>query len=652
MHFALNSPFSSNMVLQRGMPVPVCGAADPGARVTVSFRGQTQRATADASGQWKATLDPMTASAEPLELTATAEAPGGGTASLSCENVLTGEVWVCSGQSNMEWPVHLSANPDEEVVAADHPGIRFLLVARATAMEPAAQLAAGEHWEICSPQTAGDRPLPERMGLSAVAYYFGRELHRRLGVPVGLISSSVGGSPAEAWLSGRAFLAEERFRPILEDFQKRLPGWEQDTAAWKKELAEIDARVEDPGNRGFERGFAGRAEPADGGWQDMELPANWTKRGLDFNGALWFRRVVDIPAAWAGRNIRLRLGAIDKDDTTYFNGIQVGSLTMKDTPDAWKTPRVYDVPAELVRAGASVIAVRVFSGKHDAGMMGPAPRMLADCPEAPETPAVPLSGTWRYAVERNLGRTVFPPQPFGPGNGNTPAALFNAMIHPLLPFAVRGVIWYQGESNEDRAADYGALFTALVRDWRAWWANEKLAFHFVQLANFREPAKQPDEPSRWALVREAQAQALELPNTGMAVAIDIGEAEDIHPRNKQDVGRRLALGALHSVYEKTDVVPCGPMFREARREGTGARVFFDFAKGGLSARGERPLGFAVAGEDGVFHWAEARIDGETVVVSHPQGSPVRQLRYAWADNPACNLYNAAGLPASPFRTQL
>jgi sialate O-acetylesterase len=235
------------------------------------------------------------------------------------------------------------------------------------------------------------------------------------------------------------------------------------------------------------------------------------------------------------------------------------------------------------------------------------------------------------------------------GNPNVPCALFNGMIAPLLPFSIRGVIWYQGESNVDRASQYRTLFPTLIRDWRRNWERDGLAFHFVQLANYMPVQDQPAE-SQWAELREAQSMTLDLPHTGMAVAIDVGEASDIHPRNKQDVGLRLALSALHKTYGIKDVVASGPLFRESQREGRAMRLFFDYAEGGLVCRGEKLRGFVMAGADGVFAESDAVIDGATVVVSCPRVPNPKAMRYAWADNPVCNLYNFAGLPASPFRT--
>jgi sialate O-acetylesterase len=381
----------------------------------------------------------------------------------------------------------------------------------------------------------------------------------------------------------------------------------------------------------------------------MELPAVWQSRGCNFSGIFWFRKTIDIPEAWAGKELQLAIGATDKSDTTYFNNQRVGGITMAEREDSWSHLRTYTVPGELVRAGRNVIAVRVHSDKFAGGMTGPEEFMQLTCPDRAGDAAIPLAGTWRYAVEADYGFVQVPKEPLGPEHCNAPGALFNGMIAPLLPFAIRGAIWYQGESNAPRAVEYRTLFQVLIRNWREAWGPGDFPFFFVQLANFMARQEQPGE-SQWAELREAQTMALALPNTGMAVAIDIGESGDIHPRNKKDVGLRLAYNALHSTYGHASVIPCGPLFRSAKREGSALRISFDHAGGGLVCQGDALRGFAIAGEEGRFVWADAKIDGEEILVSSSQITEPRSARYGWDDNPEVNLYNKAGLPASPFRT--
>ncbi len=650
MVLSLAGIFTDNMVLQRDSTIAVWGGSQPHAVVTVAFRGAQATARADANGRWRAELPAMAASTEAAELIVSSDPQATGQARLVCRNVLVGDVWLCSGQSNMEWPLAQTQNAQEELAAANFPLIRLLCVPKRTSDAPATDIA-GPRWLVCSAATL-ERPMAsdQSVGFSAVGYFFGRELQRRLGVPIGLINASWGGTVAETWMSPQGLQADPHVRHIWDNYQRNLPRLQERDAQWKREMAAIEARTRDTENLGLARGWAAMDEP-NPSWPEMVLPANWRTAGLDFNGIVWFRKTVEIPAGWAGRDLQLGIGSADKSDITYFNGEKVGSVTMRDRPDAWCCLRVYRVPGALVKAGRNVIAVRVHCDRFDAGLRGPANAMALSCPQDSHTAPIRLDGSWGYAVETNYGIVTAPPQPLGPDNPNAPTALFNGMLAPLTDFAIRGAIWYQGESNADRAAEYQHLLPALIRDWRRLWHNPNLAFYFVQLANYMATSDVPG-PSQWAELREAQAMALALPHTGMAVAIDIGEANDIHPRNKQDVGRRLALSALHDAYGQKDVTPSGPLFRSARLEGPSVRIAWDHVDGGLICRGDQLEGFAVAGPDGVFSWAVARVQGVEVVVHSDGVREPRAVSYAWADNPRCNLYNAAGLPAAPFRAKV
>jgi sialate O-acetylesterase len=634
MNLKLADVFSDHLVLQSGRPVPVWGWAPPGAGVQVHFADQTQSATADASGRWKVRLDALPACSDPHNLVVEAS---NGKRQLTIHDVVVGEVWICSGQSNMEWPVGLSNDAKQEINAARYPLIRLLTVPNQIACQPQTKLD-GIAWQVCSPATIAS--------FTAAGYFFGRALFRRLNVPIGLINSSWGGTVAEAWTSREALLTMPEFREIITSRDNNPSDLEKLKAAYDKQMDAIKERTRDTGNTGWAKGWADIQGPQ-GQWKDMDLPEIWQRReGLNFSGVLWFRKELELPAEWAGQDLRLVIGACDKSDITYFNNTQVGSVTMQDRPDAWNFLREYTVPGRLVRPGRNVIAVRVHSDMYDGGMTGPAALMELACPVRPALPPIPLAGPWRYAVEQNYGLVTVPPDPNGQ---NTPRRLFNAMIAPLTLFAMRGAIWYQGEGNADRARQYRTLFPTLIRAWRRHWHQDDFQFLFVQLANYMAARREPAE-SQWAELREAQTMALQLPNTGMAVTIDIGDAKDIHPRNKQDVGLRLALSALADVYKVPGVVGSGPLFREARREGSALRVLFTHAAGGLVCRGSELQGFAVAGADRKFVWAQARIDGDAVLVSSPSVPEPTAVRYAWADNPCCNLYNTAGLPASPFRT--
>jgi len=404
---------------------------------------------------------------------------------------------------------------------------------------------------------------------------------------------------------------------------------------------------QDAGNRGLAEGWAEFDHP-DGDWKTMTLPTYWSMAGHATNGVFWFRRIVDIPEDWAGYDLLLGLGAADKNDDTYFNGQRVGGMTWAQNIDSWKTLRHYTVPAKLVRRGRNVIAVRVMSNYTGGGLVGPGSDMNLRPAGQVQTP-IALQGEWRYKIEQDFGLVkgiVVPAVPLGQ---NLPTSLFNAMIAPLIPYAIRGAIWYQGESNAADAARYHTLFPTLIRDWRRRWGIGPFPFYFVQLANYGQANATPEsDDSRWAELREAQSATRALANTGMAVTIDIGQADDIHPLNKRDVGLRLALNAMAMDYGQK-VPHRGPCYRSLRKEENVLRLDFDHAQG-LTGRDGKVLGFAVAGEDRVFHAAVARIEGSSVLASSPKVAAPLAARYGWADCPNCTLYNAAGLPAEPFRT--
>jgi sialate O-acetylesterase len=381
----------------------------------------------------------------------------------------------------------------------------------------------------------------------------------------------------------------------------------------------------------------------------MPLPGMWQARGMAFNGAVWFRRTIDVPESWAGRSLRLDLGAIDDFDTTYFNGTAIGATGI-DVPDAWRTQRRYTVPAALVRAGKNLIAVRVFDRGGDGGFAGPVAAMRIH-PEGRAAEAIPLAGKWRVVVERSI--PLPPRENSRPGEmaaHEYPSALFNGMIAPLVRVPIRGVLWYQGESDVDRAHLYRAIFSNLIMAWRAAWGIGDFPFLFVQLANWLARKTEPADDA-WAELREAQALALRLPATGMVVAADVGDEADIHPREKRTVGERLALAALAIAYARA-MPYSGPIYAGHAVEQGAMRIRFNHAEAGLRVRGGGALaGFAIAGADRNFRWAtEARIDGATVVVRHADIAAPVAVRYAWEANPLLTLENGVGLPAAPFRT--
>jgi beta-xylosidase len=622
----------SHMVLQREAPARVWGWAASGEAVRVSVGAAKGEAVAGADGRWSVDLPPQPAGG-PFAMTVA------GRNTVTLEDVWFGEVWVASGQSNMEFAL-AQANGGTEAAAAGCEGLRLFTVTKATSLQERDDVAGD--WVACDASTAP--------GFSAVAFFFGREIHRALGVKVGLVHSSWGGTPAEAWTSRRALEAEPSLRPLVADFDLALNDASA-RARFAGRLAAWEAANyhQDVSNEGLAKGWA-KPETGTAGWQTMELPQYWEKAGLAIDGAVWFRRAVEIPPAWAGKDLLLSLGALDDFDTTYFAGEEVGR-TGTETPGYWSVPRKYTVPGRLVKAGRAAVAVRVFDHYGNGGFGGTVGDLWI-APADSSAARIPLAGRWDCRVERSLPPAVpdFTTQPRypSPDNPNSPTVLYGAMIAPLTPLSIRGAIWYQGESNAGAAHQYRTLFPTMIRDWRRAWGRGDFPFLFVQLANYMARAGEPGESS-WAELREAQAMALALPNTGMAVAIDVGEADDIHPKDKKDVGARLARWALADTYGR-EVEKSGPLYRSSSVEGGAIRVRFDHAAGLTTADGAPPRGFAIAGADRRWRWAEARIEGETALVSSAEVPQPAAARYAWADNPEATLRNGAGLPASPFRT--
>ncbi|MDQ5835410.1 MAG: 9-O-acetylesterase [Acidobacteriota bacterium] len=631
------SLIGDNMVLQQGRKDRVWGWARAGERVSVTFQGRTSRVNADADGRWQVLIGPFK-SGGPFTLTVA------GANTLTFKNVLVGDVWVCSGQSNMEWILQNAQGGPQDAAQADYPEIHLFTVQKKTSDKPLEDVQG--RWVVTTPKEAA--------AFSAVGFYFGRELYRRLKIPLGLIHTSWGGTPAEAWTSRAALAADPSFKAILDRYDKELADLPRLQREHARLLAEWEKQytVQDEGNRGEALGYADPARDL-AGWKRMSLPQLWESAGLNLDGSIWFRRDVEVPPSWAGRDLMLSLGPVDDFDTTYFNGTRVGA-TGAETPNAWMTPRVYKIPGALVRAGRNVVAVRVFD-RMGGGGFGGGPGVMSLAPTgAGKGEAVSLDGAWYYKEEsvvesKKVDYSNYPGPPPGPENQNNPSVLYNAMLAPLTPYRIRGAIWYQGESNAGRAYQYRALFPAMIRDWRAAWGEGDFPFYFVQLANWKA-RKQDSIDSEWAELREAQLMTLKsTPHTGMAVTIDIGNPDDLHPRNKLDVGLRLARWALADVYGQK-LEESGPLYDSKTVEGDKVRLRFKHAAGLKTRDGAAPAGFFVAGDDRRFHPAQARIEGTTVVVwSRDVPRPVA-VRYAWADSPAANLSNGDGLPASPFRT--
>jgi len=612
-----------NMVLQRNQELRIWGWANRMEKVTVHLNEAVESTRAGLDGKWRITLPPQEAGG-PYTMKIR------GRNIIKLENILIGDVWVCSGQSNMEYRVEAFPWAEEEASRADFPEIRLFTVPKNTSLTPADEITGGE-WQECGPETV----LP----FSAVGYFFGRFIHRELDVPVGLLSTNWGGTNIETWTSGEAI-------GQIPEFTERvatLAEWDADSAFERKkaEMKDIIDKyaAEEPGIQDGQAVWAENELDLEG-WGRMELPQLWEGAGLPgLDGIVWYRLEIELPAEVARRGISLELGPIDDSDWTWVNGHKVGETMQKYNLD-----RVYEVPPEYLTTGKNIIAVRVEDTGGGGGFHGSAEQMQLVSDDF----RISLSGEWRFRVspvelDLNMGAIL--------GPNSNPTLLFNGMIHPILNFRIKGAIWYQGESNASRAYKYRELFPLMIEDWRKHWEYPDMSFMFVQLANFMEASGKPGE-STWAELREAQAMALSLPGTGMAVAIDIGEADDIHPLNKQDVGKRLALAALHIAYER-DLVFSGPVYKDMIIAGANAILRFEHVGGGLIARGRYAYlkGFSIAGEDRVFHWARAFIQGDKVFVYSQKVKQPVAIRYGWADNPDdVNLYNVEGLPASPFRT--
>lgn len=636
---------SDGMVLQQKAPVRVWGWAADGEKVTVTFRGQSHTVTAKADlskvdaakpggakeGQWSVTLNPLDPGG-PFELTVAGENR------IVLKDVFVGDVWVCSGQSNMEWPLARAFEPKADIDAAPDPALRTFNVGRQLASSPQRDVTG--KWEGAAPDTRGR--------FSAVGFYFGRALRQARKVPIGLIHTSWGGTPAEAWTSRPALqawgLPESAFAALAPPSPAEKEAYEQRVAVWTA-AGRPQGTFEDQGPSQTARSWA-LPQTQTGDWKALPLPQAWERLGGDMqlDGAVWFRRDVNVPPSWAGRALELHLGAIDDWDTTHFNGVKVGS-TGSETPNFWAAPRRYQVPASAVKAGRAVLAVRVWDHGGDGGFMGPAGNMWLAPAGAAANERISLTGEWRFKAERTR-----PSAPTPPGlNQNLPSVLYNGMLAPLLPYAIKGATWYQGESNTGRSAQYRSLLGAMIRSWRADWQQKDFPFLIVQLAPYQAIQAEPME-SGWAALREAQWQVTtDLPNVGLAVITDVGDERDIHPTKKEPVGERLALAARKVAYGEP-IVASGPSFRSAKVEKGKVVVSFDNVGKGLEQRGERLTGFAIAGADGKFVHADATLAGTTVVVSSPKIAEPAFVRFGWADYPVVNLWNKDGLPAVPFRT--
>ncbi len=605
------------MVLQRGRPNLFWGWTRPGEKVHIAIAGQSGDAIAGADGRWEARVDPP---ASGTSCSVTIDGPE----HRELHDVLVGDIWLCGGQSNMQFGLPGVQDGAREVAAADQPEIRLYTVGSRSAYEPA-RVPTGT-WKVCTPET-----VSENGGFSAVAYFFARRVHAATGVPIGLVQDCLGGTPVESWMNPATLRARPDFREPMAEVDRlqavHAPGYGSYIMHW---LDEYDAGL---------RGVPWSSPQLDDrGWKRVSLIGGFEELGVaDVPAIAWFRRDFILPDPLPAGDATLYLGVVEKMDTAYINGHWIGA-------SSWvENPRAYRVAANILKPGRNTIAVRVFKLKSKLGFLSePAKIRLA----LGNGTAIPLAGEWRGAVSCDAR----PPHPLPMGYENyptMPAVLYNGMIAPVVPLAITGVLWYQGEANAARAHQYRSLLPAMINDWRTAFGQGDIPFYIVQLPAFEGHKTKPGSDD-WAELREAQAlTARMVPNCGLAVTIDTGEADNIHPKNKQPVGDRLALLALAQHYGKPGPFS-GPVFRNIQREGSALRVSWDHADG-LHVRGGPPE-FSIAGADRVWHWADARLDGTTVLVSSPAVPDPVAVRYAWQANPQATLYNGDELPAAPFRS--
>lgn len=610
---------TDSMVVQQQQTIHIRGQATPSGQVLAEFRNKQYSAIANSGGQWELWLEPAPAgNCGDLLIRSGAEV-------IRLKDILSGEVWVCSGQSNMEWKLSwLNGTYDKEVAAARDAQLRFITVEKSMATVPQTDVKLERKWTSVSPGVTGE--------CSAVAYWFAKKLRQELHVPVGVIVTAWGGTPAQPWTSYEGLyelpayqqVFNEKVRTIdLEHIEQER---EQLRAAYRKALSDQAA---------VSRGWI-RPDFDDADWEKTKLPGPWESNGHpNMDGVAFYRMNISVSVDDAGKPAVLRMPGIDDIDSTFINGVFIGTVSQ------WDAVRKYDIPAGVLKTGNNILVIRVEDTGGGGGMADDPAKFTLQLGDK----QVMLAGPAKFHLMAPL------PDITG-GNGaveHQPAVLFNAMIAPLLPFRIRGAIWYQGESNADAAFEYRTLFPAMIRDWRNRWGSD-LPFLFVQLSSFGTVKDQPGE-STWAELREAQSMTLKLPNTGMAVTTDIGNPVNIHPVKKMEVGNRLAAQAMHIIYGKKNDAVTGPVYSGYKISGNKIVIQFTHTGSGLTTNGKPLAHFEIAGADGNFVWADAKISGNTVVVSSPRILKPAAVRYAWADSPVtANLYNKEGYPASAFRT--
>ena len=598
----LPSLVSNGMVLQRDMPVKIWGWANPGEKVNVSFKGKKLRTLADASGNWACTL-PATPAGGPYEITINEK---------SVKDVLFGDVWLCAGQSNMVINMErVKEKYPADIASANNPQIRNFFIPTAISKVDVRNDLPASSWLPVTPENV--------LQMGAVSYFFARDLYAKYQVPIGIINSSVGGTPIESWISEAGL--------------KEFPAYVKDTTR----TSPAPAAPRKSTDRGLTEKWANPAYVPKG-WKRFSIPGFWEDQGLrDLNGVVWFRREIEIPASLAGLPAKLFMGRIVDADQVFVNGEQVGNITYQ------YPPRRYNVKSGLLKAGKNLIVIRVT---NTAGKGGFVPDKQYELIVGNQT--VDLQGDWNYKVGE-----VFPPIVEKPAPSNfTPTALYNAMIAPFTSYSLKGFVWYQGETNVWKPEVYQQLLPALAKDWRAQFQQPELPFLYVQLPGFQDRTMLPAE-SNMAVLRDGQLKSLSIPRSGMAVTLDLGEWNDIHPLTKKPIGERLAQAARKLAYGE-NIVSSGPIYESNQIEGASIRIRFRETGSGLSINKtdeDELMQFAIAGKDKKFVWAKAIIERNTVVVWSDEVPEPVYVRYGWADNPeGANLINVEGLPASPFRT--
>lgn len=613
--------FGDHMVMQRNQGVPVWGWSSPGEKVVVQFNNEIKETHANRQGKWRINLDSQAAGG-PYTLRIT------GKTSLVFQDVMVGEVWICSGQSNMEFELRTASHGLAEIRQANNPEIRQIKIPLRVGNTPKEDIASAK-WDVCSSATAGN--------FTAVGYFFAKELSKRLRLTVGLINSSWGGTNVETWTSRGAFENSPEFKSMI----AAKPVRDLDLIARQKQvdlerqIKLLQKNITDslPENEWKNPAYNGIA------WPKISVSETWESQSLgldELDGIVWYRKEITLDANTVSQPLVLSLGKIDDNDTTYVNGVLVGAT------NSYNTDRIYNVPAGVFKEGRNLIAVRVEDNNGGGGFYGDSTSIQLKTASA----GIPLGDNWHFRIAQSSGNSQ------GTGPNDYPCLLYNAMIHPLIPYAIRGVLWYQGESNAGRAHQYRIAFPLMINDWRQHWGQGNFPFYFVQLASFNADNGNSERGSSWAELREAQTRSLQQPNTGMAVTTDIGESLDIHPKNKQDVGWRLAAIALNNIYA-IPMVFSGPRYDSFSVDGSKIILHFTQTGSGLMAQDKYGYvrGFEIAGPDKHFHFAKAFIRDQNVIVSADEVSYPKAVRYAWADDAGeANLFNKEGFPAVSFRT--